>query len=42
MVESREGGADGRGRWYEYGDEDAATECVRGLLADSPHWRQLS
>jgi hypothetical protein len=41
LVESREGGADGRSRWYEYGDEQAATECVRGLLADSPRWREL-
>lgn len=42
LVEAREGGADGRSRWYGYEDEDAATECVRGLLADSPHWRQMS
>ena len=42
LVEARRGGADGRSRWFEYGDEDAATECVRGLLADSPHWRELN
>ena len=42
LVEARRGGAEGRSRWFEYGDEDAATECVRGLLADSPHWRELN
>jgi hypothetical protein len=42
LVEAREGGAEGRSRWYEYDSEEAATECVRGLLADSPHWKEMS
>ncbi|MDT4987586.1 MAG: hypothetical protein QOI74_1680, partial [Micromonosporaceae bacterium] len=31
----------GSSRWFDYDGEDAAMECVRGLLADSPHWREL-
>jgi hypothetical protein len=42
LVEACVGGADGRSRRYEYRDEDAAMECVRGLLADSPHWQELT
>jgi hypothetical protein len=40
-VETREGGADGRSTWFDYDGEDAALECVRGLLDDSPYWREL-
>lgn len=41
-VEAREGGADGRSKWYDFDDEDAAMETVHGLIAGSPHWRELS
>jgi hypothetical protein len=42
LVESRLGGAEGRSRWYEYDDEQAALECVRGLLAGAGRWRELA
>ncbi len=41
-VEAREGGAEGRSRWYEFDDEDTAMDCVHGLLAQPGQWRQLS
>ncbi len=40
-VEDRVGGADGRSRWYEYADEDAAMEQVRTLLATGDGWLEL-
>jgi hypothetical protein len=40
-VEAREGGADGRSKWYDFDDEDAAMETVHGLIAGSLHWREL-
>ncbi|HEX6872784.1 MAG TPA: hypothetical protein VF163_16935 [Micromonosporaceae bacterium] len=40
-VESRAGGADGRSRWTEFADEDAAVDLVRDLLAGSDDWREL-
>jgi hypothetical protein len=42
LIEYREGGADGKSRWYERDDEDAALEAVRGLMADSTTWRELA
>jgi hypothetical protein len=41
LVEDRQGGAEGRSRWFEYSDEDAALDCVRGLLGDGGRWREL-
>jgi hypothetical protein len=41
-VESREGGADGRSRRYEFTDEESATDCVSGLLAQPGNWRELN
>jgi len=43
MVEAREGGADGRSRWFELPDEDLALECVRDLITASKMdgWREL-
>jgi hypothetical protein len=41
LVEARIGGAEGRSRWFEYPDEEAAMECVRGLIADSDRWREM-
>ncbi|MFG2044761.1 hypothetical protein [Dactylosporangium sp. NPDC048998] len=40
-VESREGGADGRSRRYEFTDEDRAMDCVSGLLAQPGNWREI-
>jgi hypothetical protein len=40
-VEAREGGAEGRSRWFEFADEDAATDCVRMLIAGTERWREL-
>jgi len=40
-VESRQGGAEGRSRWFEHPDEDAALEQVRLLLDGPGSWRQL-
>jgi hypothetical protein len=42
VIEDREGGADGRGRYYEHHDEDAALDHVRDLLAMGDGWRELS
>jgi hypothetical protein len=41
LIEAREGGAEGRSRWFEYDDEDAALEDVRGLLVGPGHWRDV-
>ena len=40
-VESREGGADGRARTYEFDAEEPAMDCVSGLLAQPGDWREL-
>jgi hypothetical protein len=40
-VEARDGGADGRSRWYELAGEDPALDCVRDLLAGTDDWREL-
>jgi hypothetical protein len=41
-VEAREGGAEGRSRWYTFTDEDTAMDCVRGLLVQPGDWRELT
>jgi hypothetical protein len=41
LVEGREGGAEGRSKWYDFENEDAALDCVRGLLAGPGEWREL-
>lgn len=40
-VEARQGGAEGRSRRYDRLDEDAAMDCVRGLLLQPGDWREL-
>ena len=40
-IEDRLGGADGRSRWYEHGDEDSALDRIRALMAASDGWREL-
>ncbi len=40
-VEARVGGAEGRSRWYEHDDEDAALDRARGLLIGPGRWREL-
>jgi hypothetical protein len=40
-VETREGGAEGRSRWFEHADEDAALDQVRTLLDGPGTWRPL-
>jgi hypothetical protein len=42
FVEGREGGAEGRSRWYEFADEQTALDCVHGLLAQPGEWREVS
>ena len=41
LVEGREGGADGRSKWYDFDNEDAALDGVRGLMAGPGDWREL-
>jgi len=43
MVEAREGGADGKSRWFELPNEDIALDCVRDLitLSKMDGWREL-
>jgi hypothetical protein len=41
LVEGREGGAEGRSKWYDFKDENAAIECVRGLMVGPGEWREL-
>jgi hypothetical protein len=41
LVEARQGGADGQGRWSEHPDEDAALDRVRALLTGPGRWREL-
>jgi len=42
VVEAREGGADGRSRWFELPDEDTALDCVRDLITLSKvdEWKE--
>jgi hypothetical protein len=40
-VEAREGGSEGRGIMREYPDEDAAMDCVRGLIDGTDRWREM-
>jgi hypothetical protein len=43
VVEAREGGADGKSRWFELPGEDLALDCVRDLITVSKMdgWREL-
>jgi hypothetical protein len=41
LVEARLGGGDGRSRWFDYADEDAALERVRDLMTESDDWREV-
>ncbi len=43
MVEAREGGADGKSRWFELPNEDIALDCIRDLitLSKMDGWRAL-
>ncbi len=41
QVEHRIGGSEGRTRWYEHDDEDAALDRIRDLLATSDGWQEL-
>jgi len=42
-VEAREGGANGKSRWFELPDEDTALDFVRDLVSASGFdgWREL-
>ena len=42
-VEAREGGANGKSRWFELPDGDMATDCARDLISMSGFdgWREL-
>jgi hypothetical protein len=42
-VEAREGGAEGRSRWFELPNEDLALDCARDLMNVSQlgDWREL-
>ncbi|HEY2671088.1 MAG TPA: hypothetical protein VGJ07_12030 [Rugosimonospora sp.] len=43
LVEAREGGAEGKSRWFELSNEDLALDCVRDLInaSDFGDWREL-
>jgi hypothetical protein len=43
LVEARQGGAEGKSRWFELSDEDAALDWVRDLInaSDFDEWREL-
>ena len=43
LVEAREGGADGKSRWYELPSEDVALDRVRDLitLSKMDSWREM-
>ena len=43
LVEAREGGADGKSRWFELPSEDVALDCVRDLitLSNMDSWREM-
>ena len=40
-VEDRTGGAEGRSRWAEFDDEEAAVNHVSGLVVGMDEWREL-
>jgi hypothetical protein len=42
VIEDREGGPDGRSRYYEHHEEDAALEQLRVLMAKGDGWRELA
>ena len=42
LIEVREGGAEGRSKWFEYDDEEVALNDVRLLLVGPGRWRELS
>jgi hypothetical protein len=42
VVEDREGGADGRSRYYEDHDKDAALQRIEALMGRSDGWREPS
>jgi hypothetical protein len=41
-VEAREGGSEGRSRWWELDNEDQAMDVVRALLDDQDDWREIT
>ena len=43
LIEARSGGADGRSRWFQASDADAALDRVRDLitLSKMDSWREL-
>lgn len=41
-VEAREGGSEGRSRWWEFDGEDEALELVRALMAGDEDWREIT
>jgi hypothetical protein len=43
LVEARDGGAEGKSRWFELPNEDVALDCVRDLMAvsGSEGWKEL-
>ena len=41
LVEGRDGGAEGRSKWYDFENEDSALDCVRGLMVGPGDWREL-
>ncbi len=42
LIEAREGGAEGRSKWFEYDDQDTALDDVRILLVGPGRWRELT
>jgi len=42
MVEARTGGAEGRSRFLDATDENAAFDLARDLMISSDGWRELS
>jgi len=41
LIEARDGGAEGRSRWPECTDEDAALIIVRDLMSDEHGWKEI-
>lgn len=41
LVEARRGGAEGQSRRFECADEEAALECLRGLMAEGERWSEI-
>jgi hypothetical protein len=40
-VEARQGGGEGRSRWWQPPTEDAVLDLVRDLMSDHDGWREL-